>query len=345
MDISSHSITVVGTGSWGTTLAISLARAGRRTTLLARTQEEAGRLRAAGQHERFAPGVPFPLSLAIESDPAVAMRGCRLVLLVVPSQTMRANAETLKPYVPSDAVVLSCAKGFEQGSLKRMSEVLAEVLPLDPAQIGALSGPNIAREILESKPATTVVATPDQTMAETAQRLLTTSHFRVYTGDDVVGIELAGALKNIIALGAGIADGLNAGDNAKAAFMTRGLSEIARLGIMLGANPLTFAGLAGLGDLVATCASPYSRNRRMGEALARGLTLETARAQLGGIAEGVTTVQTARELAAQYQVELPIADQLHAILFGGRSPQHAIVELMQREVKHELEGMRGLLGL
>ncbi len=345
MDISSRSITVVGSGSWGTTLAISLARAGRRTTLLARSHEEAARLRAAGQHERFAPGVHFPLSLAIEGEPEVALRDCRVLLLAVPSQSMRANIEALKPHVPADAIILSCAKGFEQGSLKRMSEVVADVLSTHTPQIGALSGPNIAREILDGKPATTVVATPDHRMAEVAQRFLTTSHFRVYTGDDVVGIELAGALKNIIALGAGLADGLNAGDNAKAAFLTRGLAEIARLGIVLGASPLTFAGLAGLGDLVATCASPHSRNRRMGEALARGLSLDLARAQLGGIAEGVTTVQTARELAAQHGVELPIADQLYQVLFGGKLPQHAIVELMQREVKHELEGMRGLLGL
>jgi glycerol-3-phosphate dehydrogenase (NAD(P)+) len=345
VDIASRSITVVGTGSWGTTLAISLARAGRRTTLLARSPEEAAALRAAGQHERFAPGVPFPLSLAIEGDPEAALRDCRVLLMAVPSQTMRANSAALKPYLPPDAIVLSCAKGFEQGSLKRMSQVLADELPDHVEQIGALSGPNIAREILDSKPATTVVATQDHAMAEIAQRFLTTSYFRVYSGDDVVGIELAGALKNIIALGAGLADGLNAGDNAKAAFLTRGLAEIARLGIVLGASPLTFAGLAGLGDLVATCASPHSRNRRMGEALARGLTLEAARAQLGGIAEGVITVQTARELAAQHQVELPIADQLYRVLFAGKSPQHAIVELMQREVKHELDGMRGLLGL
>jgi glycerol-3-phosphate dehydrogenase (NAD(P)+) len=265
--------------------------------------------------------------------------------MAVPSQTMRANGEQLRPFISSDTILLSCAKGFERGTLKRMSEVLIELMPEHAPRIGALSGPNIAREVLESKPATTVVATQQHKAAEIAQRLLTTATMRVYSGDDVVGIELAGALKNIIALGAGLADGLNAGDNAKAAFMTRGLAEIARLGIVLGANPLTFAGLAGLGDLVATCASPHSRNRRMGEALAKGLSLEAAQAQLGQVAEGVTTVQTARELASEHQVELPIADQLYQVLFEGKPPQQAINELMQREVKHELEGMRGLLGL
>lgn len=181
-----------------------------------------------------------------------------------------------------------------------------------------------------------MVATSDRAAARTAQLLLNTPLFRVYTADDVIGVELAGALKNIIALGAGISDGMQAGDNAKAAFMTRGLAEISRLGITLGANPLTFAGLAGLGDLVATCASPHSRNRRLGEALAQGLALDQAKAQLGQVAEGVTTVQTARALAVQHGVEMPITEQLYAVLFGNKNPRAAIVDLMQREVKHEL---------
>ncbi len=339
------SVTIVGTGSWGTTLAIAQARHGRPTTLLARSVTEADGFRAANENARYAPGVPFPSLLRLAGEPQHALRECRVVLLAVPSQTMRANAELLKPYLARDTIILSCAKGFERGSLKRMSEVLAEVLPEHAPRIGALSGPNIAREVLAGKPATTVVAAADHDSTEAAQRLLTTPTLRVYSGDDVVGIELAGALKNIIALGAGLADGLDLGENAKAAFMTRGLAEIARLGIVLGAHPLTFAGLAGLGDLVATCASPHSRNRRMGEALARGLTLETALAQLGQVAEGVTTVQTARELAARHAVELPITDQLFHVLFNGKAPQQAIAELMRREVKHELEGMRGLLGL
>lgn len=342
MNQSSTPITVVGTGSWGTTLAIMLARQGRPTSLLARTADEAEALGSAGEHTRYAPGVRFPTALSITADPNLALQNCQVLLLAVPSQTMRANSMQLKPYLAAETIVLSCAKGFERGSLKRMSEVLTEVLPEHAPRIGALSGPNIAHEVLDGKPATTVIATPDHDAAEQAQRWLTTPEFRVYTGDDVTGVELAGALKNIIALGAGIADGLDAGDNAKAAFMTRGLAEIGRLGIALGANPLTFAGLAGLGDLVATCASPYSRNRRMGEALARGLTLDEARAQLGQVAEGVLTVQTAREMAAQHNVELPIADQMYQVLFENKPPHQAIYELMQREVKHELEGLRGL---
>lgn len=345
MALRNEQIVVVGSGSWGTTLAITLARHGRAVTLLTRSPQESAALRAAGEHTRYAPGVPFPPTLTIEHNAADALRSCHVLLLAVPSQTMRTNITALAPHVPLQTVILSCAKGFERGTLKLMSGVVADLLPASAPRIGALSGPNIAREILDGKPATTVVATPDLAAAETAQRLLTTPQLRVYTGTDVVGLEVAGALKNIIALGAGIADGLGAGDNAKAAFITRGLAEITRLGLALGAQPLTFAGLAGLGDLIATCASPYSRNRRVGEAIARGEALPTIQARLGQVAEGVTTVQTARELAAQHNVELPIADQLHAVLFAGKSAQQATGELMQREVKHELDGLRGLLGV
>ncbi len=336
-------IVVVGAGSWGTTLAIMLARHARRATLLVRTPAEAETLRSTGENPRYLPGVRFPPSLIIEHRSDSALRECPLLLLAVPSQTMRLNIAALRAYLPSECVILSCAKGFERGTLRRMSEALAEETPGHAARIGALSGPNLAREIIADKAATTVVATPDPQAAVTAQRLLTTPRFRVYTSGDVVGVELAGALKNVVALGAGIADGLAAGDNAKAAFLTRGLAEIARLGIAMGANPLTFAGLAGLGDLVATCASPYSRNRRIGEALARGLSLHAAQTEIGQIAEGVTTVQTARELAARHGVELPITDQLYQVLFAGKSPQEAIGDLMQREVKHELDGLQGLL--
>ncbi len=345
MTMANGKIVVVGTGSWGTTLAITLARHGRAVTLLTRSSGETAALRAAGEHARFAPGVFFPPTLTIEHDAQNALQACGVVLLGVPSQTMRTNVAAIAQHVPHDAVILSCAKGFERGTLKLMSDVIVDLLPEHAPRTGAVSGPNIAREILEGKPATTVVATPDHAAAETAQRLLNTPQLRVYTGTDVVGLEVAGALKNIIALGAGIADGLGTGDNAKAAFITRGLAEITRLGLALGAQPLTFAGLAGLGDLIATCASPYSRNRRVGEALARGESLPAIQAELGQVAEGVLTVQTARELAARHGVELPIADQLHAVLFGGKSAQQAIVELMQREVKHELDGLRGLLGV
>lgn len=332
-------ITVVGSGNWGTTLVWLLARAGRAVTLLVRTAEEAARLRTEGENARYLPGVALPPGLAIDDNPANALRDAGVVLLAVPSQTMRHNAAAIRAHVPVEAVVLSCAKGFERATLLRMSEVIAAELGAERERVGALSGPNIAREIVENKPAVSVVATYGAAPARAAQALLTSPMFRIYTSDDVVGVELAGALKNIIALGAGISDGMRAGDNAKAAFMTRGLAEIARLGLVLGANPLTFAGLAGLGDLVATCASPHSRNRRLGQALAEGLTLEAAKAQLGQVAEGITTVLAARELAVRCGVDMPVNEQLHAILFQGKEPRAAIADLMQRELKPELAGL------
>ncbi|CAA9224087.1 MAG: Glycerol-3-phosphate dehydrogenase [NAD(P)+] [uncultured Chloroflexia bacterium] len=332
-------IVVVGTGSWGTTLACTLARAGHAVTLLARSDEEASELRKAGENSRYLPGVALPLPLAISGDPGRALRDCRVVLMVVPSQTMRQNVRAIRAYIPPDAAVLSCAKGFEQGTLLRMSEVIAEELAFATGRTGALSGPNIAREVIEGKPAVSVVATQGPEVAHAVQPLLSTPQLRIYLSSDIVGVELAGALKNIIALGAGIGDGMRAGDNAKAAFMTRGLAEIARLGIALGANPLTFAGLAGLGDLVATCASPHSRNRRLGQALAEGRTLEEARAQLGQVAEGVTTTAAACELAARRGIEMPVTEQMYAILFEGKEPREAIVDLMRRNAKHELEGL------
>lgn len=330
-------ITIIGTGSWGTTLAIALARAERRVMLVARTATEAAALDAARTNQRFVPGVEFPATLTVTADAQAALAESAVLLLVTPSQTLRLNVRAVRAWLPPGIVLLSCAKGLERGSLLRMSQVIAsEVPPALAGRVGALSGPNISHEVAVGQPATSVVATPDHEAAVVAQRLLNTLLFRVYTTQDVVGVELAGAFKNIIALGAGISDGLGFGDNAKAALMTRGLAEISRLALALGAHPLTCAGLAGLGDLVATCASPHSRNRRLGEALAHGLTLEAAQAQLGQVAEGVTTVQTALALAAQHGVEMPITTQMAAVLFHGKSPQAALVDLMQREAKHEL---------
>lgn len=330
-------ITIIGTGSWGTTLAIALARAERRVMLVARTATEAAALDAARTNQRFVPGVEFPATLTVTADAQAALAESAVLLLVTPSQTLRLNVRAVRAWLPPGIVLLSCAKGLERGSLLRMSQVIAsEVPPALAGRVGALSGPNISHEVAVGQPATSVVATPDHEAAVVAQRLLNTLLFRVYTTQDVVGVELAGAFKNIIALGAGISDGLGFGDNAKAALMTRGLAEISRLALALGAHPLTCAGLAGLGDLAATCASPHSRNRRLGEALAHGLTLEAAQAQLGQVAEGVTTVQTALALAAQHGVEMPITTQMAAVLFHGKSPQAALVDLMQREAKHEL---------
>ncbi len=337
-------ITVVGTGSWGTTLAILLARGDRSVMLLARDAAEAARLRADGANRRFLPDVPFPAGLHVSADPAAALEGCALLLLVVPAQTMRANVTTLLPYLPPDGaagpLLVSAAKGLELGTLFRMSEVIRAVVP--PAYAGrvaALSGPNIAKEVAAGRPAVAVAASEDPAVAQTVQLALTGGPYRVYTNTDLVGVELAGALKNIIALGAGIGDGMGAGDSAKAAFITRGLAEIARLGVAEGANLFTFAGVAGVGDLIATCASPFSRNRRLGAALMRGETIEQFHAETGQVAEGVPTTRAARELAARHGVEMPIAEELYQILFAGKHPLQALAALMERDPTDELRGM------
>lgn len=331
-------VTVVGTGSWGTTLAILSARQGLATHLLARSSEEGARLASDGENRRFLSGYPFPPGLTVTSKPAEALERCDMLLMVVPSQTMRANIAMLKPYLTDDStIIVSCAKGLEVGTMLRMSEVLAQELGAEwQHRLAALSGPNLAKEIVAGRPATTVVASTSLEVAQRAQELLTGGRFRVYTNPDLIGVELAGALKNIIALAAGMADGMAAGDSSKAALITRGLVEIGRLGLAAGASLFTFAGLAGLGDLIATCASPLSRNRTLGEQLARGKTLEEVRAQFGGqIAEGVTTTVAARQLAATYGVEMPITEQVYQVLFEGKAPLDGLNALLTREPTDE----------
>lgn len=331
-------VTVVGTGSWGTTLAILAARQGQETYLLTRTEEEAQLLRADGENKRFMPGFPFPENLTPTSDPASALRECDMLLMVVPSQTMRANIRALKPLLTDPrTIIVSAAKGLELGTLLRMTEVLADELGVDwKSRLAALSGPNLAKEIVAGRPATTVIGAEDPDVARRAQELLTGGRFRVYTNPDVVGVELAGALKNIIAVAAGMADGMDAGDSSKAALITRGLVEIARLGTAAGASLFTFAGLAGLGDMIATCASPLSRNRFLGQELAKGKTMEELKASMGGqVAEGVTTTVAARELAARYDIEMPITEQLYQILFENKAPMDGLSALLTRDPTDE----------
>jgi glycerol-3-phosphate dehydrogenase (NAD(P)+) len=338
-------LAVVGTGAWGVTLAVQAVRAGGRALLLARTEAEAAALSADGASPRL-PGVRLPPQLTVGADPA-ALREQEAVIFAVPSQTMGANVAGVAGHLAPQAIVVSASKGLEIGSARRMSEVIAAALAAgaDGAtgrgsgrRIAALSGPNLAHEVATGKAASTVVACADEAAAATVQAALMTARFRIYTSLDVVGVELGGALKNIIALGAGMADGLESGDNGKATLMTRGLAEIARLGKAAGAEPLTFSGLAGLGDLLATCMSPLSRNRTLGERLARGVSLDAARAESHQVAEGVTTTVAALQLARRYDVEMPITALMHRVLFEGLSPQEAGQALMQRDPKRELEG-------
>ncbi|MDP6513224.1 MAG: NAD(P)H-dependent glycerol-3-phosphate dehydrogenase [SAR202 cluster bacterium] len=329
-------VTIVGTTSWGTTLGIIMARQGTTVRMLARNDDEAERLQTARENARFVPDVTFPDSMTVTADPNLAFENSDLVGFVVPSRSLRDNAKKVASFVNTDSIVVTATKGLELGSGKRMSQILEEELGGEmPHGVCALSGPNLAREIVAEMPSSTVIASSDPDAANRAQAIINSSVFRVYTNDDIVGVEFCGALKNIIALGAGIVDGLGLGDNSKAAFMTRGLAEITRLGVASGAKPITFAGLAGMGDLIATCSSTLSRNHFVGEQLAEGRNLTEIRGAMQNVAEGVDTTPAAVELADRLGVEMPIARMTHKILFDGLSVREAIAELMGRNPTSE----------
>ena len=313
-----------------------MAGEGRPVTLLARNETEREVLRASRENTRFLPGVAFPAPMLVVHDPEEALAEANLVVIAVPSDRLRDNARRVSEHMRPGTVVVNATKGLELPTALRMSEVLADELPdsLRPS-ICSLSGPNLAKEIAQGKLATTVVASESQAAAELAQANLLSSRFRVYTSDDMTGVELGGALKNIVALGAGICDGLEFGENAKAAFITRGLAEITRLGVAAGAHPLTFAGLAGVGDVIATCASRLSRNRYVGEQLALGRSWPEIRASMDNVAEGVNATEAALNLAQRLNVEMPIAETTYRILYEGLSPREAAIELMQRPVGSE----------
>lgn len=322
---------VVGTTAWGTTLAVHLARNGTPTVLVARDGGEAATLRRVRTNERRLPGVPFPESLEIGAGgPGVA--GADLVVFAVPSGTLAANARAVGPHVAPGATLLSATKGIDVETGRRMTEVLAAALPGHP--VAAISGPNLSREVVAGLPGSTVIATSGGRVGALRAAFHSTA-LRVYTSEDVVGVEYGGALKNVIAIAAGIVDALGFGDNAKAALLTRGLAEITRLGTAAGADPLTFQGLAGVGDMVATSYSPLSRNRRLGEFVAGGQTLQEALDALGETAEGVTTIPAALRLARTLRVEMPITEGLQRVLYEGQAPRDAMRVLMDREPRPE----------
>ena len=324
-------IGVVGTTSWGTTLAILLARRSHDVRLWARKGDEAAQLEADRENARFVPGHRFPEELEVTSSPDAAFSDTELIVLAVPSRSLRENVRTVRGFIDESATVVVATKGLEAGTSKRMSEVLADELPERlSSRICALSGPNLAVEIIGGQPTSTVVASENAEAAVIAQEAINSPLFRVYTNDDVAGVELGGALKNIIAIGAGICDGLGYGDNAKAAIMTRGLAEIARLGVACGARQQTFAGLAGIGDLIATCSSPLSRNHYVGEQLAGGNSLSEITDSMENVAEGIDTTAAARGLAEKHGVEMPITDGIHRILFDSVPLDRAISDLLGR---------------
>ncbi len=333
-------VAVVGSGAWGTTLAVLVARA-ERVILLSHSAETAERLAETRHNDRRLPGVELPARIQVTADPRALADATDLVLIAVPSTYLRSTVELVAAHLPGAADVLSVAKGLESETLLRMTEVIADASaavgsPIDPRRIAALSGPNLAQEIARGLPASAVIASTDAALGDRIVARLSRREFRLYTNPDVLGVELCGALKNIIAIAAGAADGLGLGDNGKAGLMTRGLAEMTRLGIAAGANPLTFAGLAGIGDVIATCGSGLSRNHRLGEELSKGRAWRDIEASLPGVAEGAYTVDAALALAARHSVEMPIAQEVHNALFEGKSVQRCLIDLLSRESKDEL---------
>ncbi|HEY1738110.1 MAG TPA: NAD(P)H-dependent glycerol-3-phosphate dehydrogenase [Acidimicrobiia bacterium] len=333
-------IAIIGAGSWGTAVA-GIAAQNTDAVLWARRPALADAINARHENADYLPGLVLPPSLRATSSLEEACTGADAVVMGVPSHGFRDVIGAAAPSIAADAAVLSLSKGIEQHTLARMTEVIADVLDDHPVErIGVLSGPNLAKEIVQGQPAATVIAMTDDAMAERLQTAFMTPTFRVYTNPDVVGCEIAGALKNVIAIGVGIAHGLDYGDNAKAALITRGLAELARLGVAMGGDPLTFAGLAGMGDLIATCNSPQSRNRTVGVELGKGRKLDEIVADMKMVAEGVKSTEAVTQLGARFGVELPVADFVGRVLYSGAHPADLVPELMLRKAKSELHGMR-----
>jgi glycerol-3-phosphate dehydrogenase (NAD(P)+) len=336
---------VVGAGAWGTTLS-SLASAGGPVTLWAREPEVVTAIQRHGENRVFLPGVALPGEIGVTNDLQHAVAGADVVIVAVPAQHVRAVMAHADPWLAPGALVVSVAKGIEAGSDLRMTEVLSIVLPiLHPASIGVLAGPNLAREVAAGQPSATTVAFGDLGAAEVIQARLSGPTFRVYTSTDVIGCEIGGAVKNVIAIAAGVAAGLHCGMNTMAALVTRGLAELTRLGVAMGGDPLTFLGLAGNGDLIATCCSPLSRNHRVGSELAAGWTIGEILAGMTSVAEGVATAPAVLEIARRLDVEMPITETVAALLNGQIAARDAIATLMSRQPRAELYGLSGPRGL
>ena len=327
---------VFGTGSWGTAYAAVLADGGTPVTMWGRRQAMVDQINA-GSNEDYLPGIALPPGIRATADPAEAAAGADIVVLAVPSQTLRANLADWAHVLPRDAAVVSLMKGVELGTTKRMSEVIAEAGGVEPGRIVVVSGPNLAKEIAQKQPAASVVGCIDERVAEMVAEASNPPYFRPYTSSDVIGVELGGAVKNVIALAVGMAEGLGMGDNSKASIITRGLAETSRLGMKLGADPVTFSGLAGVGDLIATCMSPLSRNRTFGVNLGKGMSVAEVVAVTRQTAEGVKSCESIIQLAHDHGVSVPIIEQVAAVVHDGRSPQEVVGALMLRALKNEAE--------
>ncbi|MEV0791234.1 NAD(P)H-dependent glycerol-3-phosphate dehydrogenase [Kribbella sp. NPDC050459] len=331
-------VAVFGAGSWGTAFATVLANAGNQVSVWARRESLCEVINTRHENAEYLPGIRLSEAITATHDPAEAADGAEAVVLAVPSQSLRDNLADWAGVLPNAVPLVSLMKGVELGTTKRMSEVIAELTGAGPERIAVVSGPNLAREIAEGQPAASVVACADEGTAARLQKLCHSPTFRPYTNNDVVGCELGGACKNVIALAVGMAVGLGFGDNARASVITRGLAEIARLGTALGADEHTFSGLAGLGDLVATCSSPLSRNRTFGEKLGQGMTVADIASGTRQVAEGVKSCASISELAHRHDVEMPIAEHVTKVVAGEMTPKDMLFSLVSRSAKSERWG-------
>ena len=340
MKQTSNRIAVIGAGSWGLALSRLLANKSNQVTLWDIDKDALKYMQTHHKHPRLLPWLELPANVSIEVDQETAVRDKDYIVLTVPSHAMKISADNLKNRIDyaHPPVLVSCAKGLEQSNLKTMSEVIREMMPqLPEPNIVVLSGPSHAEEVSKDIPTTVAVSSAQPDYLKNVQELFTTSMFRVYTNMDLVGVEMGGALKNVIAIAAGACDGMGFGDNTKAALITRGLAEITRLGVKKGANPHTFSGLSGLGDLVVTCMSQHSRNRKFGELKAKGLSTDDALNEIGMVVEGLKTAEVAQKLSEKYEVEMPITNQIYSVIYQGKSVKAALMDLMSRDLKSELE--------
>lgn len=330
-------VAVLGAGSWGTALSTVLAKNNHNVKLWTHRQEQADEINLNHTNKRYIED-SLPHNIVASNDLQFVLNDIEVLLLVIPSKAIRDVCKQLKGYLNKDIPIIHAIKGIEPESLKRVSEVILEELPeIDENKLGVLTGPSHAEEVAKQMPTTVTVAVKDEQCAKYVQTLFANDVFRVYTSDDVIGMELGGALKNIIALGAGISDGLGFGDNAKAALITRGLAEITRLGTALGAKPMSFLGMSGVGDLIVTCTSVHSRNWRAGNALGKGKSLKTILDEMGMVVEGVRTTKAAKQLADQKKIEMPITNGLYDVLFNNIDPQDVVKQLMTRDKREELD--------
>lgn len=329
-------LAILGAGSWGTALAVHLGQKGFRVRLWARNAKHVENLLRERENARYLPGVALNPNVEPTSKIEYALDSAEIVILSVPSNAIRSIVKNIKSLIKPGTILVNTAKGLEECTLLRLSQVMIEETE-NKQEIAVLSGPSHAEEVARFLPTAIVVAAKKRTVAERIQDLFMSSNLRVYTNPDICGVEIGGALKNVIALATGIADGLGYGDNTRAALMTRGLAEITRLGIRLGAEPLTFAGLAGIGDLIVTCNSMHSRNRRAGILLGQGKPLETVLSQMGMVVEGVKTTNAAMKLAQNLGVEMPITEEIYKVLYQGKDPQQCVKDLMGRQKTHEVE--------